>query len=148
MARRMHDSTAEYERAEKARLRKVRARFRSARHALSWYFEAAERMQSPAGRSPRGELDKNGCMVVVRVDGGVGGSLDDTLATISTIGSALEALKRHESKWAYVLTAVIRDGHKQSEVAAKFRTTQPTVSGWMGKGEAFIAGVLVAAELI
>ena len=87
-------------------------------------------------------------MVVVRVDGGVGGSLDDTLATISTIGSALESLKRHESKWAYAIEASITNDTTHTDIGKKFKVSQPTVSGWIGKGEAFIAGVLVHAELI
>lgn len=147
MARSSRDAGPDLERAEKARKR-GRRRFRSAKQAVAWYFEARERMQSPVGRHPRGETLPNGEQVIMRVDGGSGGDIDGVLATISTIGSAIESLRRHDSRWGFVLVASVRDGIKQGDLALKFKVSQPTVSGWIGRAEAFIAGILVHAELI
>lgn len=70
----------------------TRAKFRSVAAALRWYFEARERMAGPNPAAPMTDTAPDGSQVHVRVDGGRGGDIDGVLATMSTIGTALERI--------------------------------------------------------
>lgn len=116
--------------------------FEGVKHALTWYFEARERMQGPKGLHPRGEAGPGGTTVIVDVDGGQGGDMDDVLATISTIGSALRFLQAEWPRRHDVLVRTHRDGHSTRKIAEAVKLSHVAVSNDLGLAEMFVSGVL------
>lgn len=128
---------------EAADLRRERGPgFKGVRSALEWYFEARERMQSPNNNSPKSETALDGSQAIVRVDGGKGGNIDDTLSTISTIGGALGALNKFDNQLHYIVVACHRDGKRLADLEEKMGIAISTISARLGKGESFLAGRL------
>lgn len=70
--------------------------------ALTWYFEMRLKMQAPHSMAPRGT--KVGSeVVIVEVDGGGGGDLDEALVTLQTIARSLEDLRAADPRAYLVL---------------------------------------------
>ena len=122
--------------------------FRSSRAALRWYFEARDRMQSPVGLHPRGEVSRNGERVFLRVDGGKGGDLDGVLVTLSTIGTALRHLAMDYPQDHGLLVRAVRDGSSTRDLAKISGLSQATISRKIGQGESYVAGALAGSGVL
>lgn len=143
----------DYKRAERAAAaKKERLTFPSVRACLGWYFEARERMQSPKGMHLRTEAANEGradTRVLLRVDGGSGGDLDEVLATLATVTMALEKVQKAEAmgllpKRSYqVLVLSYRDGLTQADIAAALQFRQQQASVMLGRAEDCLLGGLV-----
>lgn len=117
--------------------------FRSVDHALRWYFEARERMQSPHALWPRTETHPDtGEEVRVQVDGGRGGDLDGVHATLATIHAVLEELRREEPQQFAVLVRHLRDGKSITAIGQEVGLATATVSGLHWRGHAYLRGRL------
>jgi DNA-directed RNA polymerase specialized sigma24 family protein len=99
-------------------------RFADVKAALRWFFAMQGRMQSPRG------------VQYGRVD------VESVLAEVATIGAALGRLAEWRPEVHDVVVMGIRDGLSQREIARKLGCSQAAVSGMVGRGEAFLAGVL------
>lgn len=114
--------------------------FRSCAHALRWYWAARERMQSP--RAPRLDPDHVG------MDGGAGGHLDDVLVTISAVGTGLRLLQAKDPRQAEILVMTHRYGMSLRKISERAGLSHQQVSAELGRGEAWLAGWLQAAEVL
>lgn len=137
------------ERAEATLQRRQRGglTFRSARAAVTWYYEARERLQAAHNLHPRGEIHK-GEVVHLNVDGGTGGDLDEVLATLLTISTALGDLQRHLPYSARALELTLCDGLPQKESAKRLNCSQQQVSIEVGRAESFLAGALLRSLVV
>ena len=132
-------------RADTARLRHsgVSMSFSSVARALSWYFPARERMSSPRSAAPRTyPTGRVGERVVVRVDGGSGGDIDDVLATLVSIGQALGQLKTWDDRMHHLVVRRHRDGWSMDRMAVEMKAGATKVSKLVHQGEMFLAGFL------
>lgn len=122
--------------------------FASVRHALTFFFERSEAMQSALGQHPRGQTAPDGSQVFVDVDGGRGGDLDELLATLQTIHAAVVDLHLDSSVRHRLLEMSVRDGLSQTEIAKRSGLSQSTVSAELGRAEGFLLGWLRRAEIV
>ena len=104
--------------------------FRSPRAALSWYYPWCTTLLTPSGQHPHTETASNGSEVVVRVDGGKGGDFDDVLATMITIGQALDLLRKHSPQEHRLIERLHLHGDSQAEAARLLGVSQSTASSW------------------
>lgn len=126
-----------------------RLTFPSVRAALGWYFPAYRRMGSPNGMHPRTEQQPGSdTRLLLRVDGGGGGDLDEVLATLATITMALERVQQAEAAHLLprhslqVLLWSYRDGRTQADIAAALQKSQYVISVIQGRVDAYLLGVL------
>jgi DNA-directed RNA polymerase specialized sigma24 family protein len=139
------------ERAEAAIARRTRSRYAwgSVRTALAWYARMRPAMSSPNSMHPRSSgRNARGQEVQVRVDGGVGGDLDEVLATLTTIGGLLAALERAMPEAHRAVELVHLEGRTQREAAKVVGVTQQTVSKRLGQGESFLLGAMLGAGVV
>lgn len=116
--------------------------FRSVHAALGWYFEAKERMKGPKGRHPAGETARDGSTVVVRVDGGKGGDLDDVFATMLTIEMALARLKGRYPRGFAVLVETHLNGTSLRDLADQMKLNRQALARELDASERFMVGAL------
>lgn len=138
------------EQAEIERLRRTDdgLQFASVRHALGFLFERGPSMQTALGRHPRGHQAADGSTVVLSVDGGRGGSIDDVLATLQTIHDALHQLKMHDPVAHELLVLHVRDGHSMVELGKRSGLAPSTCSAKIGQGQYFLLGRLAGGVVI
>lgn len=147
-----------YQRAEEAiERRRARLTFPTARRALGWMFEAGLKMQAPHGMHPKtspvsvmvdGLPRPTDERVLVQVEGGEGGDLDEVFATLSTINRALNDCQRDFPRGCSALVLIVRDGRSQASIADEHKLSQTTVSAEVGKADAYLTGVLRAAGVL
>lgn len=138
-------------RADAARLRRstVGMSFSSVARALAWYFPARERMSSPKSMTPRTHpTGRDGERVMVRVDGGTGGDLDDVLATLVSIGQALGQLKTWDDQMHHVSIRRHLDGWSMDKVANELHVGPTKASKLVSQAETFLAGYLKGAGVL
>lgn len=116
--------------------------FASVRHAVHFCFERGEAMQGPLGRHPRGQLAADGSTVVLAVDGGRGGSIDDVLATLQTIHDALDALRRADPRAYELYVRHVVGGETFADLGKTTGLAPSTCSGKVGQAEYFLLGRL------
>lgn len=133
---------------------KNRLTFPSVRAALGWYFPAYRRMGSPHGMHPRTEQQPGSdTRLLLRVDGGGGGDLDEVLATLATITMALERVQQAEAAHLLprhslqVLLWSYRDGRTQADIAAALQIRQQQASILLGRAEDCLLGSLVGGVI-
>lgn len=134
--------------------------FGSVRATLEWYYEARGKLQSPLSPMPSttplmvrdtvsGELHATGQHVPrPRVDGGSGSHLDEMLATLRDVSSALERCTEQHPRGCLALVLVVRDGRSQQRIAEDYDVRQQTISVEIGRAEAFLAGLLTAGGVV
>lgn len=124
--------------------------FSSVRGALEWWGKARRRMQAPNSMHPRTELVNRatGERAQIRVDGGKGGDLDGTFATIATVGEALAVSRREEPMGTAALVESVAEGTSQQVIADRQRVPASTLSYHVGKAERIIGRELAAAGLL
>lgn len=125
-----------------------RLRFQSVASALGWFYPARERMQAANPADIRGERMSNGEMTRISVDGGPGGDVTEVLATISTIGTALRRLARHNPQAHAIVEWTRRDGKTQAEIEELTNLAQSTISSLLARGEEFLAGCWSECEVL
>lgn len=116
--------------------------FASVRHALRYYFERGEAMQHPLAQHPRGHQAPDGSTVYLQVDGGRGGDIDDVLATLQTIHTAMVELRDEHPVAAELLVLSARDGVAFTELGRRAKCSPSTVSAEVGRAESFLLGWL------
>lgn len=117
--------------------------FRGVKHALGWFYETRGAMQSPKGLHLRTAQSYYGQTVVVEcVDGGRGGDIDDTLATLVTIAQCVDALWGYDRLAHRVVVRRHGSGWTQQECAAELQVSQGQISIKQAVGEAYLAGLL------
>lgn len=147
--------------AEDARKRQITLRtgrtFKSVRAAISWWVEARERMSAPKSPAPHTEPApyarvgghcRSDTRVLVQVEGGRGGDLDDVLATITTIGQAMAAADRDVRPGAGFLLRVCRDGVTFAKLAEERDVSSSTVSAEIGRAESYLLALLKSAGIV
>lgn len=136
--------------AERIRARLVHdgLAFRNLNAALQWFFPMRLRMSCPQGMSPRGEVARNGDVVVVSVDGGKGGDIDEVLATLVTVDGALEHLRRDYPRAAAVVVGHHRDGRSLRDQAKDAGLHHATMGLELARGEAYLVGRLKEAGVL
>lgn len=128
------------DRAERVlRRRQQRLTFATVEQALGWYWLYRDRMQGAQAPVLRDDRD---------VEGGPGGDIDEVLATISTIGTALDHLRRMSPRQHAIVEFATRDGLSQREIAKRTGLSQAQVSVEYGRADAYLRGWLVHAEVI
>jgi hypothetical protein len=114
--------------------------------ALSWYYLYRERMQSPHSATPRVEHHLvAGELVAVpmgHIEGGRGGDVGETMATISTIGAALRDLQLVDPVEHELVELVHRDGWTLRRLGERFKMAAATVSSRLGNGETHLRALL------
>lgn len=147
LSRRTGDSL---ERAEHARRRRHEGgmTFRGVGQALGWFYEMREKLSGPQGMHPRGETSDTGEVVFLQVDGGRGGDFDDTLATVSTIGSLVRELAKHHPVEHRVVELRFRDGKSQADIANMAGLSQSTCSAVLGRAEFYLLAGLRDAGVV
>lgn len=141
----------DYARAEAERTRRDSGnglQFPSVWHALGFMFERGDAMQGALGRHPRGETAEDGTTVVLAVDGGRGGSIDDVLATLQTIANAMADLRAVDPRAFEAITLNCRDGKSYSEIGKSAGLAPSSVGALVGKAEYFLLGRLRGSVLI
>lgn len=162
----------DYARAEAERTRRDSAnglQFPSVWHALAFMHHRGDAMQGALGRHPRGETAIDGTTVVLSVDGGRGGSIDDVLATLQTIANALadlrvespdafDAIMAYSRNWAPSETGGRgSSGKSYAEIGKTGRlggqnggkgVAPSTVGALIGKAEFFLLGRLRGSVII
>lgn len=123
-------------------------RFKSATAAVGWYFETRERLASPHGMHPRGEVLPDGSVARIEVDGGPGGDLDEVLATMATIGKALGHLQRSEPSEHFSVVHKVRDGWTGAQSAKVLQCDRKTAGAHLARGLRFLTGVLLASDML
>lgn len=116
--------------------------FGSMRHALGFYFERGEAMSAPVGCHPRGEKAPDGTTVVVQVDGGRGGSIDDVHATLQTIRQAMADLQAEDRLAHDMIVIHLRDGKSQAETGKAFGMSASSAQVHLGRAIGFLTGWL------
>jgi len=122
--------------------------FRSVRAALEWFWRTRERMSSPHGMHPRHEIGPDGKAVIVSVDGGRGGDLDDVHATALTIARALARLELDNPQAYVLLVDRTRDGLTLAQMERRHNVSCQMASAHIGRGEYYLLGALRAAEVV
>ena len=123
--------------------------FSSVFAAVRWALEMGPRLQSAHGMSPRTELvnASTGERARIAVDGGRGGDLDGTLATLRSIEKAIGVAQAEEPVGTAGLLEVAR-GRTQVEVATEHRIAQQTLSDRIGKAKKVIARELRGSGIL
>lgn len=116
--------------------------FTSAHFALTWYFEARERMQSPQSVHPRGEQTATGETVLLDVDGGRGGDLHETMVTISSIGAILYDLQKADPHGHGFVILSERDGRSLRQIVDASGIGYSQVSTQLGRAMSGIAAIM------
>lgn len=119
--------------------------FGSVKHALRFTFERGQAMQAPLPQHPRGYRAPDGSTVVVRVDGGRGGSIDDVHATLLTVAAALGQLPELQRE---MVELAFREELTQAEIGKRKGMSETTVSLHLSRGIAFLDGYLRGARVI
>ncbi|MEL6349143.1 MAG: hypothetical protein AAFV53_38920 [Myxococcota bacterium] len=141
------DAAWDLDQAEESRRRRARSggiRFQSVKAALGWYFEMQGKLGSPQSMHPRTQTAPGGAQVYVRVDGGRGGDLDEVLATMATIGKALERLHRVFPMGHRILVGVYQEGRTGQLLSEELEVSASNVSRFRGKAEFFLAGAVTS----
>ncbi len=120
----------------------------SAPRALEWFYEAKERMSSPVGMHPRTSTAPGGAQVLIRVDGGKGGDLDEVMACIVSIGQTLAALHAWRPQAARAVELRHRDGLSLEKIGHELQVGPTAASKLLHEGESFCAGWLVNAGVV
>lgn len=120
----------------------------SAPRALTWFYEAKERMSSPVGMHPRTSTAAGGQQVHVRVQGGKGGDIDEVLASVVSIGQTLAALATWNPQAAQAVELRHRDGASMEKIAQQLQVGATAASKLLHEGESFAAGWLVNAGVV
>ncbi len=148
-------STSDRARRDLAHAERIRARFvhdglcfRNLNAALQWFFPMRLRMSCPQGMSPRGELAPSGDIVVISVDGGKGGDLDEVLSTLVTVQEAIEQLRVDYPRAATVLVSHHRDGKSLRDQAKDAGLHHATMGVELARGEAYLVGRLKGAGVL
>lgn len=150
------------ERAERALSRRAqeRLRFGSVSGALAWYARSRPAASAAKSARPRTWTLPNQQVVLVPVDGGApGGTHEDVLALLLTVGDLLERLRRERPAYVEALEYLhgIRElpgwtpnpqGVTQAEVAKALGISQSTVSRWSGWCEDRMAAVLQSEGIL
>lgn len=121
--------------------------FSNVDRALAWYFPARERMQCPQSPRPRGE-EHRGEIVIVDVDGGTGGDVDEVLSTVSTVGDALHELQVREPQAHYIVAQLATTNTSERELASRLELSRGQVGKLRARGESLLAGMLIARGVI
>lgn len=121
--------------------------FRTLGSALGFYFSRALALQAPNSRHPRTETAPDGSEAIVSVDGGKGSSLDETMAVLNSIRSAMQLLSEDRIAYDYVSLA-FRDGLSMEAIGRARGVSATTVSVHLGRGKAFLSGTLRAWGII
>jgi hypothetical protein len=121
--------------------------FASVERCLAWFFPMREKMQSPKGMHPRGE-EHLGELVILDIEGGRGGDMDEVLATLSTVGAALEQLRQDIPRAWEVVVARLRDGKTFRDLEKIHGVSCSSLSADEGKGQAYLLGQLRAAGVV
>lgn len=148
-----------YHRAEAARLRRSAPgiTFASLRACLLWYYEARDRLQVPTGMHPRTERVPSSTRgrgyrgdeaVLLQVDGGPGGDLDEVFATARTVQQSLEQAGRHHPRGVQGLYETVALGRSQASVADEWKLSQQAVSQDIGRAMSFLTGALSVAGVL
>jgi len=99
-------------------------------------------MGTAQGLYPRTErVDDFGGRVAMNVDGGRGGDLDEVLATLATITTALERLEAYDPK-KHQVALLYAVGRTQVEIGVRIGQSQRVVSSLMAQAESFLAALL------
>lgn len=119
---------------------------------LAWYWITRERLQSPHTSQPRVEFDlQGGDLVAVpmgHVEGGRGGDIAETMATVSTIGKGLRLLQVADPVQHDLIVLSSRDGASLRDLAKRQNAHSSTVSVQLGRAEGFLSGFLRGAEIL
>lgn len=116
--------------------------FHNVRDAVRWYCETRPRMSSANALHPKTEkVDDFGTRVPINVDGGRGGDLDETLATLATVTAALDRLRVYNPTWHQVVLAK-GCGESQAVIGRTLNQRQQIVSKMLSWGEAYLAALL------
>lgn len=136
--------------ADRRRLRRTTdgLQWTSAPRALTWFYEARERMSSPVGMHPRTSAGPGGQQVHVRVQGGKGGDIDEVLASIVSIGQTLDALAAWQPQAARAVELRHRDGASMEKIGQDLQVGATAASKLLHEGESFAAGWLVNAGVV
>ena len=121
--------------------------------ALSWWVEAKDRMQSPKSPMPetyRTHTDgaRSDERVVVQVDGGRGGRIDEVFVTIVTIGKAVEMAHRESARGMDAWLRITTSRETQNLIAIEMRICQKSLSIEIGKSKAAFSAILRQAEIL
>lgn len=131
--------------------------FASVRAALGWYYEARQRLQAPNPRHPhtepapyRGELgeSRSDTRVLIQVDGGKGGDMDDILATLLDIQRAVEEASRAHPRGMETLYLLVTTPRTQGQIADLYKVSQASLSVEIGKVESHLKGALTFAGIV
>lgn len=137
--------------ADRARLRRVEERglsWTSVGRVLEWYFPMREKLQSPVGMHPRTSTSSSGAEVLIRVQGGKGGDIDEVLAVMASVAKTLGGLSTHLPAAAKAIELRHRDGASMEEIAKILQVGPTQASLLVGRGEAFVTGALMVAGVI
>lgn len=141
-------STSERARRDLARTRPDEdngLQFGSVKHALRFAFARGAAMSAPLPQHPRGYTAADGSTVVLRVDGGRGGSIDEVHATLMTISEALACLGKLELE---MIELTFRDELTQAEIGKRKGFAESTVSTHLHRGVSFLDGWLRHAKVV
>lgn len=131
--------------------------FANVRAALAWYYETRERLQTANPRHPhtepapyRGELgeSRSDTRVLVQVDGGKGGDMDDILATLLDIQRAIREAARAFPRGMDTLYLLITTTQTQGHIADQHKVSQASLSVEIGKVESHLKGALTFAGIV
>tara|TARA_R110002012_G_scaffold197462_1_gene366009 strand:+ start:59 stop:448 length:390 start_codon:yes stop_codon:yes gene_type:complete len=83
-----------------------------------------------------------------QVDGGLGSSMDEVLATVQTIGAAMAKVGQTELQGLDMLIRNRRDNQKQADIAREWHCDQGTVSRQIARAERALGKALAGSGLL
>ena len=123
--------------------------FRSVDAALEWFWAASKRMRCAQSPTPRVEHTQAGEAIILDVDGGRGGDLDEVLATLATIRELLEDLQRDYQLAYRVVVLRTRDGETYREIARALGVSSiSSIATEVWRAEAYLLRALREAGLL
>jgi len=115
--------------------------FGSTRAALRWYVETRLRMAEAHGLHPHTEKIYDWTRALIDVDGGEGGDLDELLATMATVGIALDRLKEYDPTLHRVALSY-GGGETQAEIGKAIGQSPRIVSEFLSRADAYVAALI------
>lgn len=128
--------------------------FTGVRHALQWWGEARGRMQAPNGLHPKtvgvgqGGGYRGDEQVLLQVDGGRGGDIDDVLATLQSVQAGIDRARAEHPRGTEALIQTVVYGKSQASLADAWKLDQGTLSRQIGLAENYLKGFLAAGLVL